>query len=107
MSDQDSLTIFGKKHQVSFPVARLAPISDVGRAPIDAHAPLDPIDHLATSASTPTALALAPGKIAAPTIGLSTSNLEVDKTIDRSVADQLTSFCRVQSTGPLGGRPAL
>jgi len=107
MSDQDSLTIFGKKHQVSFPVARLAPFVDVGRAPIDTHAPLDAIDHLATSASTPTALALAPGKVMAPAVVFGSANLGVDKPIDRFVADHLTSFFRVQSSGHLGGRPAI
>src|SRR4030095_2197283 len=107
MSDQDSLTIFGKKHQVSFPVARLAPFVDVGRAPIDAHAPLDAIDHLATSASTPTALALAPGKIVAPTIVLSTAILGFDKTINRLITDDCPSLFLFQSSGDLSGRPTL
>src|SRR6266550_4473680 len=107
MSDQDSLTVFGKKHQVSFPVARLAPFVDVGRAPIDTHAPLDAIDHLATSACTPTALALAPGKIVAPTIVLSTANLGVDKTINRLITDDCPSLFLFQSSGDLSGRPTL
>ena len=106
MSDQDSLTIFGKKHQVSFPVARLAPFVDVGRAPMNPRAP-DAIDHLATSASTPTALALAPGKVMAPVVVFGLANLGVDKPIDRFVAYHLTSFFRVQSSGHLGGRPAI
>src|SRR5262249_38070756 len=107
MNDQNSLTILGKEHQVSFPVTRLAPFLDVGRAPIDSDASLDPIDPLAASASTPTALSFSGGKVMAPAVVFGSANLGVDEPIDRFVADDLTSFFLVQSSGDLGGRPAV
>src|SRR5439155_540328 len=43
MTDQYRLTVLSKQHQISFPVTRLAPLLDIGRAPIDSHTSLDAI----------------------------------------------------------------
>ena len=107
MSNQNSLAILGKEHQVRFPMARLAAFVDVGRAPIDSDAPLDAVDHLAASASTPTALSFCSGKIMAPAVVFGSANLGINKPIDRFVADDLTSFFLAQASSDLGGRPTI
>src|SRR5207245_1515063 len=53
MTDQYRLTVLSKQHQISFPVARLAPLMDIGRAPIDSHTTLDAISQAAAFASPP------------------------------------------------------
>src|SRR5213080_2916414 len=52
MTDQYRLTVLSKQHQISFPVTRLAPLMDIGRAPIDSHTSLDAIYQAAAFAST-------------------------------------------------------
>ena len=107
MSNQNCLTILGKQHQVRFPMAGLTSLVDVGRAPIDRYSLLDTVDDLAASASTPTALSFCSRKIMAPAVVLGSTDLRVDKPIDRFVADDRTSFFLVQPSGNLGGRPTI
>ena len=104
MSNQNSLAILGKEHQVRFPMAWLTAFVDVGRAPIDSNAPLDAVDDLAASASTPTALSFCSRKIMAPAVVFGSTNLGINKPIDRFVADDLTSFSLAQLSSDLGGR---
>src|SRR5438093_6421835 len=106
MSDQNSLTILSKEHQIPFPVARLAPLVDVGRAPIDGHSVLDMINRATTFAPPPTALAFPTGQIVPPAVVLGAADLRVDKPIDRLIADDLCSLFLLQSPGDLGGGPA-
>src|SRR5439155_785306 len=68
MTDQYRLTVLSKQHQISFPVTRLAPLMDIGRAPIDSHTSLDAIYQAAAFASTPTALAFATRQVVSPAI---------------------------------------
>src|SRR5215831_2711391 len=105
MSDQNRVTILGKKHQVSFPVARLAPLVDVGPAPIDSHASLDTIHHLAASAAMPTALSFSSGKIMPPTVVFGSADLRINKSIDRFIADHGASVFLFQPPSHLSRRP--
>ena len=65
MSNQNSLTILGKQHQIPFPVTRLSALVDVGRALLDGDTSLDVINRTATFASAPPALALAAALVGA------------------------------------------
>src|SRR5215831_4327735 len=105
MSDQNRVTILGKKHQVSFSVARLAPLVDVGPAPIDSHASLDTIHHLAASAAMPTALSFSSGKIMPPTVVFGSADLRINKSIDRFIADHGASVFLFQPPSHLSRRP--
>src|SRR5216117_3167531 len=107
MTDQYRLTVLSKQHQISFPVTRLAPLMDIGRAPIDSHTSLDAIYQAAAFASTPTALAFATRQVVSPAIVLGATDLRIDKPIDRFIADDRTSVLSLQSASDLGRRPAL
>src|SRR5438093_9270502 len=108
MTDQYRLTVLSKQHQISFPVTRLAPRMDIGRAPIDSHTSLDAIYQAAAAfASTPTALAFATRQVMSPAIVLGATDLRIDKPIDRFIADDRTSVLSLQSASDLGRRPAL
>src|SRR5258705_11457929 len=107
MSDEHCLTVLGKQHQIPFPVTGLSSLVDVGRAPIDGHSVLNMIHRTAAFMSAPTTLALAPRKIAPPTIVLSAADLRVDKPIDRFIADHRASLFLFQSSGNLSWRPTL
>src|SRR5207244_1915549 len=107
MTDQYRLNVLSKQHQISFPVARLAPLMDIGRAPIDSHTSLDAIYQAAAFASTPTALAFATRQVVSPAIVLGATDLRIDKPIDRFIADDRTSVLSLQSASDLGRRPAL
>ena len=107
MSDQNSLTILSKEHQIPFPVTCLAPLVDVGRAPIDGHSVLDMIHRATAFVSTPTPLAFSTGQIVPPAVVLGAADLRVDKAIDRLMADHRTSLFLLQSSGNLSGRPTL
>src|SRR5438874_3082751 len=107
MTDQYRLTVLSKQHQISFPVTRLAPLMDIGRAPIDSHTSLDAIYQAGAFASTPTALAFATRQVVSPAIVLGATDLRIDKPIDRFIADDRTSVLSLQSASDLGRRPAL
>ena len=107
MSDQNSLTILSKEHQIPFPVTCLAPLVDVGRAPIDGHSVLDMIHRATAFVSTPTPLAFSTGQIVPPAVVLGAADLRVDKPIDRLMADHRTSLFLLQSSGNLSWRPTL
>src|SRR5947208_6535003 len=107
MTDQYRLTVLSKQHQISFPVTRLAPLMDIGRAPIDSHTSLDAIYQAAAFASTPTALAFGTRQVVSPAIVLGATDLRIDKPIDRFIADDRTSVLSLQSASDLGRRPAL
>ena len=70
MTDQNRLTVLGKQHQISFPVASLSALTDVGWTPIDAHPSLDVIYGTAAFVPAPTALAFATGQVVSPAIVL-------------------------------------
>src|SRR5436190_345416 len=89
MTDQYRLTVLSKQHQISFPVTRLAPLMDIGRAPIDSHTSLDAIYQAAAFASTPTALAFGTRQVVSPAIVLGATDLRIDKPIDRFIADAI------------------
>src|SRR6266511_1184862 len=107
MSNQNCLTIFGKQHQIRFPMTVLSSLVDVSRPPIDRHAVLDMIHRATTFVSTPTPLALAPGKIMAPAVVVGAADLRVDKPINRFIADQRASGLLFQASGNLSWRPSL
>src|SRR5713226_7868679 len=107
MSDQNRLTVLSKEHQVPFPVARLAPLVDVGWASIDTHSPLDVLHRATAFATAPTALAFSTGQVVPPAVVFGAADLRVDETVDRFIADNRTSVFLFQSSGHLGGRPAL
>src|SRR6185436_13822274 len=107
MSNQNGLTVLGKQHQISFPMARLAAFVDVGGPSLDGHTALDVIERTATFASPPTALSFCTGKVVPPAIVLGASNLSVDKSIDGLMADDLTSLFLLQSARHLGRGPTL
>ena len=107
MVDQNGLTILSKEHQIPFPVTRLAPLVDVGRAPIDGHSVLDMIHRATAFVSTPTPLAFSTGQIVPPAVVLGAADLRIDKPIDRLIADDRTSLFLIQSSGDLGRRPTL
>ena len=98
MSDQNSLTILSKQHQIPFPMTCLAPLVDVGRAPIDGHSVLDMIHRATAFVSTPTALAFSTGQIVPPAEVLGAADLRIDKPIDRLIADHRTSLFLLQSS---------
>ena len=107
MSNQDRLTILGKQHQVRFPMTGLSSLVNIGWAAINRHSVLDMIHGTTAFVSTPTPLALAPGKIMAPAVVLGATDLRVDKTIDRFITDHRTSIFLFQAPGNLSGRPTL
>ena len=107
MSDQHCLTVLSKPHQIRFPMTGLATFLDVGGTPLNAHPVFDMIDRTAAPLSSPSSLALAPGKIMPPAIILSAPDLRVDKPIDRLIADDRTSVFSPQPAGNLSWRPAL
>ena len=107
MSDQNSLAVLGKQHQIPFPMTCLSPLVDVGRAPIDRHPLLDVIHRTSAFVPTPAPLAFSTGQIVPPAIVLGAANLRVDESIDRLMADHRTSLFLFQSSGNLGRRPTL
>ncbi len=107
MSNQNCLTVFGKQHQVRFPMTGLSSLVDVGWSPIDRYTILDMIHGATAFVSTPTALALAPGKVMAPAVVLGAADLRVDESIDRFITDQRASVFLFQASGNLSRRPTL
>ena len=107
MSDQDSLTILGKQHQVRFPMTRLSSLVNVGWAPIDRHSVVDMIHRATAFMPAPAALALAPWKVMAPAVVLGAADLGVDKSVDRFITDHRPSGFLSQASGNLSRRPTL
>jgi hypothetical protein len=107
MTDQNSLTILSKEHQIPFPVTCLAPLVDVGRAPIDGHSVLDMVHRATAFVTPPTPLTFSTGQIVPPAVVLGAADLRVDKPIDRLVADHRTPLFLLESSGNLGRRPTL
>jgi len=107
MSNQNSLTILGKQHQIPFPVTRLSALVDVGRALLDGDTSLDVINRTATFASAPPALAFAPRQVVPPAEVLGAPDLSIDEPVDRLIADDRTSVFSPQPAGNLRWRPAL
>src|SRR5437588_2380938 len=102
MTDQYRLTVLSKQHQISFPVARLAPLMGIGRAPIDSHTSLDAIYQAAAFASTPTALAFATRQVVSPAIVLGATDLRIDRPIGRFITDDRAFVFRLQWASHLG-----
>ena len=107
MSNQNGLTVLGKQHQISFPMAWLSAFVDVGWALLDRYTPLDVIDGAAASVSTPPSLTFSPGQVVPPTKIVGAPDLSIDEPIDRLIADDRTLLFFLQSTAYLGRRPAL
>ena len=107
MSDQNCLTVLSEQHQVAFPVSGLASLVDVGRTAIDRYSVLNMIHRTAAFMPTPTPLAFGTGKIEPPAVVLCTTDLRVDKPIDRFIADYGGSLFLFQSSGNLCWRPPL
>src|SRR5207237_9239433 len=57
--------------------------------------------------ATPTALSFATRQLGSPAIVLGSTDLRIDKPIDRFIADDRTSVLSLQSASDLGRRPAL
>ena len=107
MSDQNSLAVLGKQHQIPFPMTRLSPLVDVGRSLLDRDTPLNVIDRTSPFVPPPAALAFSPRQVVPPTKIIGASNLSVDESIDRLIADPRTPLFLFQSTADLGRRPTL
>ena len=101
MSNQNCLTIFGKQHQVRFPMTGLSSFVDVSWPPIDRYSVLDMIHRATAFVSTPAPLALAPGKVMAPAVVLGAADLRVDKPIDRFITDHRASVFLFQDVRQL------
>jgi hypothetical protein len=85
----------------------LSSLVDVSWPPIDRYSILDMIHGATAFVSTPTPLALAPGKVMAPAVVLGAADLRVDKPIDRFITDQCASVFLFQASGNLSRRPTL
>ena len=107
MSNQNCLTIFGKQHQIPFPMTGFSPLVDVSWPPIDRDTPLNAIDRTSPFVPPPAALAFSPSQVVPPTKIIGASNLSVDESIDRLLADHPTPLFLFQSTADLGRRPTL
>ena len=107
MSNQNGLTIFGKQHQVRFPMTGLSSLVDISWPPIDRHSVLDMIHRATPFVSTPTPLALAPGKVITPAVVFGAADLRIDKPIDRFITDHRPSGFLFQASGNLSSRPTL
>src|SRR4249919_1828367 len=107
MSNQNSLTILGKQHQIPFPVTRLSALVDVGRALLDGDTSLDVINGTAPFASAPPALAFPSRQVVTPTKIVGAPDLSIDEPVDRLIADDLPFAFFLESARHLGWRPAL
>ena len=96
MSDENSLTIRSKEHQIHFAMTCLAPLVNVGGAQIDGHSVRDMIHGATAFASTRTPLAFSTGQIVRPAVVLGAADLRVDKQIDSLMADHRTSLFLLQ-----------
>src|ERR1041384_7237785 len=108
MSDQNGLTVLGKQHQITFPMAGLSAFVDVGWAPLDRDTPLDVIDRTPASVTVPPSFTFSPGQVVPPTKIVGAPDLGVDEPIDRLIAEDRTAVVlSPQSTAYLGWRPAV
>jgi hypothetical protein len=106
MDGQDRLAVFGKHHQVGFPVARGAPVTDDGRPFSQANTAFDEGYRAAALAGTAPPLALAVRQIVAPAIVLGAFDLGIKEAVDALVGDHLASVIFGQPAGDLLWRPA-
>jgi hypothetical protein len=104
---QDSLAVFGKEHEIGFPMARNGAVLYLGRALGDGNTLFNMQGRTAALSSPPSSLGFGTGQKMAPGIVLVAGDLSGDETINRLRPQYSFALPAFKEPADLFRRPAL